>query len=803
MINLNKLEKQIRLEEEMRGLGVMKYRREVEKAKASGQETTTAYGMNLLSQAIEPTANKIAEVVKENGKKPSQKRGIAYPILKQLTPEVLAFLTIKCTLDTISLEKPFLQACIAISKAVEDELIHRKFMRDHRQLFRSMKKSFRARNSGEVYQKYVTKLIARRKGVELDEFNTNLRVNLGTVLIDCMIEATGLVAMKQQFSRGKPETYLVPCEKTIEWINGKNAFCEVMSPSYLPCIVPPKPWSNIYDGGFYTDITRTRLVKTRDKNYLRKLEEADMPEVYDAVNTIQNTSWKINPKIYAVLRQMVETEATLGLLPRAGEVDLPPKPQDMATNEASKKAWKAEAREAYNLHAKNVSKRMALMKQLWVAEKFKDEEEIFFIYTLDFRGRAYPVQLFLHPQGDDVSRSLLTFATAKPVGNDGACWLAIHGANQFGFDKASLQDRIDWTVENQEKILASAKDPFSNRWWTEADNPFLFLAFCFEWQGYVEQGESYESSLPVSMDGSCNGLQNFSAMLRDEVGGAAVNLVPSSTPNDVYGLVASKVSAIVDKDPDERAVWWRGRVTRSICKRPVMTLPYGVTKIGMVEQILEELVKKRDKGEISATYGELNSYSHYLGRIVYEVIGETLIAARQAMDWLRYVAEVLTAENKVIEWKAPNGFPVLQAYYKQSLARVPVKSSSIKLRPAVKKYTPNLDIKQQKNGIAPNFVHSMDAAHMMKTVLLSSSNGVTHYCMVHDSFGSHAADAQVLGAALRQAFVEMYRSYDVLQQSYDFWGASIGGEPKVQIPMPPSKGSLNLDLILESEFFFA
>ena len=40
--------------------------------------------------------------------------------------------------------------------------------------------------------------------------------------------------------------------------------------------------------------------------------------------------------------------------------------------------------------------------------------------------------------------------------------------------------------------------------------------------------------LPVHMDGSCNGLQHYAALGRDEAGGRAVNLLPSDAPQDVY-----------------------------------------------------------------------------------------------------------------------------------------------------------------------------------------------------------------------------------------------------------------------------
>jgi DNA-directed RNA polymerase len=44
-----------------------------------------------------------------------------------------------------------------------------------------------------------------------------------------------------------------------------------------------------------------------------------------------------------------------------------------------------------------------------------------------------------------------------------------------------------------------------HRFWTEADQPWLFLAACLEWKRYKEEGYGMISHLPISMDGSCNG----------------------------------------------------------------------------------------------------------------------------------------------------------------------------------------------------------------------------------------------------------------------------------------------------------
>ena len=51
----------------------------------------------------------------------------------------------------------------------------------------------------------------------------------------------------------------------------------------------------------------------------------------------------------------------------------------------------------------------------------------------------------------------------------------------------------------------------------------MFLAFCFEWAS-TEIGDL--THLPVSLDGSNNGLQHLSAIQRDYRGGESTNLVP-------------------------------------------------------------------------------------------------------------------------------------------------------------------------------------------------------------------------------------------------------------------------------------
>lgn len=70
------------------------------------------------------------------------------------------------------------------------------------------------------------------------------------------------------------------------------------------------------------------------------------------------------------------------------------------------------------------------------------------------------------------------------------------------------------------------------RWWQEADSPWQLLAVCYDLQAALASGnpEAYRSKIPVHQDGSCNGLQHYAALGRDEPGGRAVNLLPVDRP---------------------------------------------------------------------------------------------------------------------------------------------------------------------------------------------------------------------------------------------------------------------------------
>ncbi|SKB50198.1 DNA-directed RNA polymerase [Luteibacter sp. 22Crub2.1] len=794
--------RQIALEEESLTLGIDRYKKERERT----DEADTGPGKRLVRDAINLVATGIEQFVAEarNGK--PGKKHTAVRWAEDFPATELAYLTCRTCMNAVSTGETRVQtAAEAIATAVEDSINYSRFQQEapglHKHLQDVLKKATSKRHSRNVMEAAI-----RRTEVEQFAFPGNDGMHFGMKMIELFIETTGLAELFNDSSHGKTRerVLLRGTPAVLEWLDKAHDAAAHFSPVRMPMLVAPRHWTASKGGGYLTDAGGlVPLVRTRNKAYLRELDNADMPKVYEAINAIQATPWRVNSAVLAVMRDAWEAGGGIGDLPHRELQAVPPLPsEDMEVYKVDHpeefKAWKRSRAEVYEKNARSASKRVAAAQKIALAARFAPEEAIYFPHTLDFRGRVYPVPGTLNPQGDDQAKALLHFAKGKPLGSSGARWLAIHVANLFGVDKVPFEERIAWVHSNEERILDSALDPLDGqRFWTEADSPYCALAACFEWAGYKMSGEDFVSHLPIALDGSCNGLQNFSAMLRDTVGGEATNLIPQVRPADIYTKVMHVAQARIKAEAEAGnpfAISWDGTLSRDLVKQPVMTLPYGVTKSGMRNQIVEKCKK--------LGLDDSRDRASYLGDILWESIGQVVIAAREAMDWLKDAAKVAAKGDMPVSWTTPAGFPVLQEY------RV---STGIDIKTYVSGRVVNisrsidgtkLDGRRQALGISPNFVHSCDAAHLKLTVCTALDNDITDFAMIHDSYGTHAADTDILAASLRAAFVEQY-SREVLTDFRDELAAQLTPELAEKLPELPLCGDLDLSLVEQSAYFFA
>jgi DNA-directed RNA polymerase len=798
---------QAELEEEAMGMGIDRYR----KALARG-EADMEPGVKLLKRAIEPLAAAIKEYVATVSAGNARKNASVVKWLSQFTPEAAAFVTARQAINAMTKKVPLQKVALGIASLLEDTLSYEELRINHPGLYRQLQRKIE-KTSGEKYRHIVLRRQEKFAGIETIRWEITDKVKLGQILLHLMQHSTSLIEVIQVRINKHDAPYLVvPTQETLDWLEKSHARCELLSPVFMPMVVPPRPWKGPFNGGYLAKKLRFPLVKTANRNYLEELRSVDMPKVYTAINALQDTAWCINKAVLNVMREVWDGGGRLGGLPPRDPLELPSKnfKVDAPGDDPDVKVWKKKAALVYEDNVRLISKRIAMSSKLWLGEKFAEYERIYFPHALDWRGRAYPVSSFVSPQSDDSGKALLQFATSQPLGENGAFWLAVHGANCFGVDKVTFADRVKWVQDNQDAIMDSALNPLDGkRFWSTADAPYQFLAFCFEWTGLVTWTQAgrdqadYHSSIAVGLDGSCNGLQNFSAMLRDEVGGKATNLVPSDFPSDIYAEVAKASQALVDADAaggDVVAQRWVGKITRRLVKRNTMTSPYAVSRYGMRDQLSAEFRKMKE--DAPDDYEGNFEDAQYLASKNYEAIGTTVVAARSAMEWLRAVAQVVAKDGLPIRWTAPSGMLVSQDYRAVHGRRFESYITGRRVQLTLAVDSVDIDKRRMSAGISPNVVHSLDAAHMVSTVNQCLDEGVDAFSMVHDSFGTHAGKIDVLAQELRSAFVNQYTD-DVLGRFRAELVAQVPAELAELLPPVPPFGSLQLGDVHRSEYFFA
>ena len=684
-----------------------------------------------------------------------------------------------------------------------------------------------------------------------NKWDKTKRVTFGLKLIELFIQSTGLGFLRKQKNNNKDIAYYFEAKECVlDYIDKNNEELAHLAFTYRPMSLPPLPWTTIDDGGYYINLKRkVPFIKKISKSDLKKYADIDMPQVYKAVNTIQNTAWIVNREVYAVASEISNWEHINPNLdmPSMYPSEKPIREPICDVDNEKHIEWRRSITRWYQAENLRKSKRLLINAYLSEAQRCIDYDELYFPHNIDFRGRIYPLPRFC-PQGTDLCKALIKFKHGKPIGSIGKTWLAFHGANCFGLDKKPLKDRLEWVYSNSELILKTVENPYENTEWMEADSPWEFLAFCYEWKGVLEQGESYVCGLPIAFDGSCSGLQHFSAMLRDEVGGSAVNLIPSDSVQDIYKRVAEKVNEYLEVDKDDPAVdeiktdeegneilikskgslareWLSYGVTRSVCKRPTMTLCYGAKKYGFTDQILVDIIKPETFRNPN-TFSKPKQSARYMAELIWRALGEVVVTARAAMDWLQ-IASSLLARDKDEEgksmptyWVTPAGFPVYQKYMKETIKRIcttlqggisifdasgeeTVLTEGTKIKPAVSIPTDLLDPAKQRNGIAPNFVHSMDACHMMMTVNKCHEKGIDSFACIHDSFGTVPADAQVLYETIREVFCDLYTNHDVLTDLHDHIASLLSPKLLEELPDVPMKGKLDINAVRSSLYAFS
>lgn len=809
---------QVEIENRMAAQGMARSKESMEKAEAGGQSDRNPYAQQIFREFVEPLHLLIDASLAEKGAARRQAHAV---LLRPLGSWGVAYIAVRIALNAaLSSQQNTRGLGYAIGKAVHTELYLTQFEHLSADLYFTLSEDLGRRKSKDIEHRLkVFKSQAKKAGVNIVEWDNYSRHQVGLFLLDKLV-ALGLFTVdEQQVLAGKrPEVAVHLSPDVVETITHIKGFFALTQPVFAPCVEKPIDWTAWDNGGFHTPKMRRALPYcVKAPNTCRALlREHTMPNVLKAINALQNTAWQINGRILDVMLEIAQ-EDDCGEIMTTKEIAKPHRPEWLdvvAAGDMDEKQtlefmdWKRATGRWHTARKLAASKRGRFYTATRAAQEYREYPALYFVHFADSRGRLYPLTYGVSPQGSDMQKSLLQFAVGKPLHTpDAVDWFLINGANRFGFDKAKLRDRATWHRDKVDLLLSFAADPVNNRGWEEADKPLQFLAWCMEYAAWRADPHGCVSHQPVGMDGSCNGLQNFSAMLRDEVGGEATNLTNNDVMQDIYKRVADKaterMSACVEPDLfAHRAKWLGHGINRSVVKRAVMTTPYGVTQRSAVKYVIEDYLK----GGKAKEFGQKDHYqaANVLMDFAWPAIGDVVVKAREAMDWLRLGARSIIKENLdeegktkdegTISWVTPSGFLASQAYYLVAEHRINTKMYGHQ-RILVLTEQDDASVDRHATALAPNFVHSMDASHLHLTTcaLVDKVEGIS-LAMIHDDYGTHAADAQVMYDTIRQEFVSMYETHDPLQSFAD------------RYPMCgsiPTRGNLDLREVLKSDYFFS
>jgi DNA-directed RNA polymerase len=828
------LDTQRELEEEAIGTGVHRFKKQLEAARKGGRGSHSGSTKYLLGTCL----SRMVLLLEANAE---QREGIPgpRPLIHTWAARVgfdeFAYLTAKTILSTLFQHGNEVRlVALGISALCFDEMRYRRFKLHDKDGFRRALSRMNTKSYTHMSRSLLAIMGKNEIMQEVDMSDLVLsnrdRTLLGVQAIEVFMQANPEVVFREAIrdpSRGtsmrKTRMFLKAGQETLDWINKRDNRLADMHPAQLPMVVPPMPWSHGSDGGYrYALNAKWKLVRGVQACGIKDREA--MPVVYESLNAIQNTPWKINTRVLEVAEALIKLGGARAGLPAFEPVPIPKRTPDMDTKPESLKAWKKLAHAAHEENYQRKLDCIAPMRVAGTARRFVEHSAIWFPHTLDFRGRVYPQCEHLSPQGNDFGKAVLQFAEGTPMGSGGASFLALHLANcidKLDGVKANTmtrEERVSWVQANTPSILAAAADPFAHSWWMDADSPFMTLAACYAWTDFhdAKYDPKHVCALPVAQDGSCNGLQHLSAMFRDEVGAVSVNVAPNQRPKDIYRAVADFVKTSLEAqavDNQYARLWLNsGLVDRSLAKSPTMTFAYGSKKFGFGEQIRDTVVSNPlwKTGELRTLFRDelgdrtvLGAACSLLASEMWDALGKTVTKAQQAMDWMQSTASGISRTGKAVEWTVPlTGFVVRQNYFIPNLKQIKTVLAGQAYHPAVYDEGAEVNASKQRSAIAPNIVHSLDAAALMLTVSQAHSLGVRSFGMVHDSYATTPGEAETMYRCTRDSFFRLYDSGNVATDISAQLKAQWSEKEQDEFPEMPEMGRFDLSGVLESEYFF-
>tara|TARA_R100000742_G_C4278672_1_gene101809 strand:- start:1277 stop:3766 length:2490 start_codon:yes stop_codon:yes gene_type:complete len=795
--------------------------------------TTQENPHNLVKESLPRVSKEILLLINTEKEKGKGRKCKWIDDLDTIDPDILSYIGLNTFFECVSQGLTRTSCLTRIGKRIELESYSIELTKFDSKLAKRIERQVMKEHSSEIYRIDALKNIAGKEGFKPERWSKDRKTRAATPIYDAVLNASHVF---EEWDESEPRKTKKKVGLTTEAsallakLDFESSWNE---PMLAPMIVKPRPWKDINTGCYrhpklaaHVPLVRAATPEQRQaiRNQIRTSKE--LPLYIQALNALQETPLEINKDMLHVVKWCWENGKAPAKFPLKDYIEYPDKHDnwDELTDE-QKKGIRLDIK-SIRIKNREIDGARAVMQQdLATADELSNFEEFYLGWNMDFRSRVYPVSFFNYHRDDHV-KSLFLLKEKSKITKDNVAWLAIHLANTGDFDrisKGTLEERIEWVNQNHIMIYSCGVDyEGSYEIWSKADKPFQFLSACICYANWCDNPDNCWTGLPIAIDGTNSGVQHYSASSLSRSEGKLVNLTADvKKPQDVYQKVADNVVKKLEqnKEKDELAkLWLDFGINRSICKRNTMCFGYSSKRYGFADQIYEDLMKPIEdkvlRGLIKEhPFGNKNEQkqaARYLANINYDVIRNLLKSVTQGMEFFQQCCDVLSKEGKPMRFRTPTDFPVIQRYNKWNKKRVRIflhdRVAGIKKRSLVtlrERNKSKIDSKKARSAVSPNVIHSLDASHLLMTILHCRSYGVQSFFVVHDSFATVIDHTWTMFHCVRSTFVDMYKDWCLYEDMKDQVAQQLNDPMKITTIKIPEKGTLNLEEVRNSDYCFS
>ena len=241
------------------------------------------------------------------------------------------------------------------------------------------------------------------------------------------------------------------------------------------------------------------------------------------------------------------------------------------------------------------------------------------------------------------------------------------------------------------------------------------------------------------------------------------------------------------------------KAIKSVCPGPLDTMKYlqqvAQFELGKFGWFIDGVLDNETFNDLKKRRKEILSIVDKTESDINELNDITIILAKYESKLIEDTGN----GSKKLCWTTPAGFNVVYENFHSfnDTAFAPIKgytkANGVNL--VVKVNTKIPDNRKFASGISPNIVHSFDSAHLAMTCVRHKGT----FAGIHDSFSTHASDVPALLEVTKEAFIEIYKDVDILEELTSMILTDRGNFKGNK----PEFGDLDLDIVKDSTFFFA